>query len=34
MKILHVLPFLLIAAVATAADSPYNETADAKPKRF
>jgi protein disulfide-isomerase len=30
MKILHVLSFVFIAVAANAADSPYNETADAK----
>ena len=30
MKIIHVLFFLFLAAAATAADNPYNETADAK----
>jgi thioredoxin 1 len=30
MKILSALLFLILAAAATAADSPYNETADAK----
>jgi protein disulfide-isomerase len=30
MKILHTLSFMFLAVVATAADSPYNETADAK----
>lgn len=30
MKTLHVLFFLFFAAMVTAADSPYNETADAK----
>ena len=30
MKLLHVLSFLFLAVAATAADSPYNETADAK----
>jgi thioredoxin 1 len=30
MKILHALFIVFLAAAATAADSPYNETADAK----
>jgi protein disulfide-isomerase len=30
MKILHALFFVFLAVAATAADSPYNETADAK----
>ena len=30
MKILHALFFVFLTAAATAADSPYNETADAK----
>jgi len=30
MKILHVLSFVFLAVAATAADKPYNETADAK----
>ena len=30
MKIFHTLSFMFLAVVATAADSPYNETADAK----
>jgi protein disulfide-isomerase len=30
MKILHTLFFVFLAAAATAADLPYNETADAK----
>jgi thioredoxin 1 len=30
MKILHALFFVFIAVTATAAESPYNETADAK----
>ena len=30
MKLLHVLSFLFLAVAATAADSPDNETADAK----
>jgi len=30
MKILHTLFFVLLAVAATAADNPYNETADAK----
>ncbi len=30
MKILHALFFVLLAMAATAADNPYNETADAK----
>ena len=30
MKILHALFFVFLAVAATAADNPYNETADAK----
>jgi len=30
MKMLHILSFVLFAVAAAAADSPYNETADAK----
>jgi len=30
MKIIHVLFFVFLAVAATAADAPYNETADAK----
>ena len=30
MKILHALSFVFLAVAATAADNPYNETADAK----
>ena len=30
MKFIHALLFLSLAAVAAAADTPYNETADAK----